>query len=179
MKKLTKIGVLSLALLAAILMINHTNAATTPANLGFTIIAQSGSCTYPTAWPMGNYNSSLSTFDAMWTTWAFVCTDNAGISGWSMDLLSNNGATNGSTTIAASSVSMSGTLNTATAGCTAGSNTITDTAIATAGTIMKKNWGLNQVCTITTALVRLRVAVPAGATIWTYSGSLTLTIPNL
>lgn len=56
-----------------------------------------------------------------------------------MDLLSNNGATNGSTTIAASSVSMSGTLNTATAGCTAGLNTITDTAIATAGTIMKKN----------------------------------------
>lgn len=63
MKKLTKIGVLSLALIAAILMINHTSAA--PANLGFTIIAQSGSCTYPTAWPMGNYNSSLSTFDAM------------------------------------------------------------------------------------------------------------------
>ena len=178
MKKLIKIWALSLAFIASLIILNHTNAAGN-GQVSFTITGGTvnAACTYGTSWVLGTYNASLSTFDATWAIWSFVCTDTQWLSGRHMDLLSDNGVSNGTTSIAATSVYMSGTLNTATAGCTVGTNTTSDAAINTAGTIMKKNWGLWQVCTITTTSVRLRVAVPAAATVWSYTGSLTITLP--
>lgn len=179
MKKFMKIGALSLALIASLLLLsNKTNAA--GGQVSFNISwGTNTQCTYGTSWNMGTYTASVASFTASGNLTNFVCTDIQGLSTWSMTLLATTPVTNTITSIPATGVSMQATANTVTAWtCTTGTNTTAMTSIGTTGwTIMTKASAVNQVCTITTSTVTLNVAVPAAASIWTYTGTLSLTLP--
>lgn len=180
MKHLWKIWALSLALIVSVLLLNHTSAAY-PGMVSFTITwISNAACTYGTSWTtatplVASYSAQVATA----TLANFVCTDTEWRSGWHMDLLASWVVTNGITNIPATGVSMIAAPNMVTSwSCITGSNTTSLTSIgSTAGTIMKKNWWLNQICTITTSSVELQTAVPASATVWVYVWALILTTP--
>ena len=182
MKKFMKIGALSLALVASLLMIsnNKTHAAVV-GSVSFSITGTANAtCQYGTAWSTAtplSYSSSIQNADSTLTS--FICTDTLGAYTWSMTLAASSAVSNGLTSIVASWVSMQASTHWFVNGpCTLGTNTTTYTAISpTAGTIMSKAAPANGTCTVTTATVGLRVAVPAYATPGSYSGTLTLTLP--
>lgn len=180
MKNLLKIWALSVALIAVVFVLSRTSAAA-PGSVSFSITwVTNTTCTYgtarATAAPLSaSYSAQVATSSLA----NFVCVDTEWQSGWHMDLLASWVVTNGLTSIPATGVSMKAATNTVTAwSCTAGTNTTTLTSIwATAGTIMKKNAGGNQICTITTASVELQTAVPASATIGNYVWALVISTP--
>ena len=181
MKQFIKMGVLSIALIASLLLLtsNKTHAAAGQVSFSITWGVSNAQCVYGTSWVMGQYPSSLSAFTASGLVSNFACTDTQGLSSWSMTLQETTPVTNGLTSIAATGVSMQATLNQVTNGsCTIGTNTTSMTQIgSTPWTIMAKAGAVNYVCTIATTWVTLNVAVPAAATVGSYSWTLSLSLP--
>ena len=180
MKQFIKIGSLSVALIVSLLLLtsNKTHALGGQVSFSITWGTSNAICTYWTSWAMGQYPSSTSAFTASWSLTNFVCTDTVWLGTWNMQLQSST-VSNGITIIPATGVSMQATPNQVTAGtCTTGTNTTAITPINVAWTIMAKGNPANSyVCTITTTWVTLYVAVPAYASVGSYTGTLTLTLP--
>ena len=179
MKKFIKIGALSLVFVASLLMISSSKTHAVAGQVTFSISwATNAQCTYGTAWNLGQYAANTSSFTATGNVSSFVCTDSQGLASRNMQLQATTTVTNWTTIINQTGVKMQASTNLVTAWtCTAGTNTTTMTAIDTAWTIMTKTSAVNQVCTITTSGVILNVIVPAGASIWAYTGTLSLTLP--
>ena len=180
MKKSMKIVSLGIVLVASLLLLSSNKTNAIGGQVSFSITGTTNTqCTYGTSWVMGQYPATLSAFTATWNLQTFICTDTQWLSTWNMNLLESSTVTNGTTIIPATGVSMQATTNVLSNGaCTPGTNTTTMTSIgATPWTIMIKASAVNQVCTITTSWVVLNVAVPAAATLGSYTWTLSLTLP--
>lgn len=180
MKKIIKIGALSLGLITSLLVMSTTTHAAQPAEIHFIITWTSNiQCTYGTSWDMWSYTASLNAFTASGSLTNFVCTDTQWLDNRSMTLQATSAVSNGNTAIPATNVSMQASTNYVSSGfCSTGTNTTIITPIWTTGwTIMAKSSAINQICQITTSSVTLNVDVPAAASIWIYTGSLSLTLP--
>lgn len=180
MKNVFKIWALSLALIASLILLGQTNAANVQGSVTFNITwVTNTACTYGTAWNAGTINASLLAQSTTGSLSTFSCTDTQGLSAWNMTLLANSAVSNGTTSIAATNVSMKASAQTIPSGdCDTWANTSTFTSIGSvAWTILAKASAVNEVCTISVATVEVAVAVPAAATIGSYSGTLLLTTP--
>ncbi len=188
MKNLFKIGALSLALIAAVFMMN-TNAQTSPtAQLNLKIAGTSGYCTYGSLVEYGIHAFSYTAvnYDTGFLTTggdaARYCDDTEGKSNWNVTLQSSTveHATTPVRNITPDRVFVSDTTPTMENGsCTvnSGSSNGAFVPLDEAKTLFGKVSALGEVCKIQTASVNIRVAAVASQAVGTYSGTLTLSIP--
>ena len=191
MKNVMKIGALSLALIASLLLLsNQTNAAAAPVagNVSLDITVTSGQCRYGTSLYIGAHQSQYAAYDMtgykFWsgTPTLFSCTDTEGLSYWNMTMQESGTLKDGVSSlhdIAANNVSMVAQTNYVVSGsCTAGINDNAWIAIGTnPGTILYKSGAIGDICTINSDYVNLAVHIDAHQAVGTYTGTLVLNMP--
>ena len=177
MKKMIKIGALSIALIASLLMLgNVTKAATW--TLTLKINTGTNSCTYGTSLDLGAQNVDLVSALTFSGTFAgnFSCTS---LNGNNVSLTMQVGNLTNATSqiITGSQITMKTNASTVTPvwGCTAGAWTTSLTAINTAQGVVSKTAAAGQVCTVTAAGVMINVVTKVAQEVWTYTGTLTYT----
>ena len=179
MKTFMKIGALSLALVASLLMLSNTTKADTGV-LQLKINTGTNSCTFGTSldlWSQSLNLSSALTFSGYFTgTQAtFSCTSNNG-NNVSLSLQSTNLTNATSQIISSGSVTMQTTPNQVTAGaCLTGAGTVARTAISGAQTILSKTNNAGQVCTVSASWIQLKVVTATAQAVGLYTGTLTVT----
>ena len=192
MKKLLKIGALSLALFATVFVLN-TKAANGNVNLqitGVAVTSEFGSTT--------NLGSTAFSFGAQTLTGGFtgttltdwhtrLCFDSNGVASWNAAMVSNNlvNQSNGAYTIPASAVSYSNYAVWTWAGsgaCTSitwASTSPTDwKALESSQIIFQKISGTWEVCRVQTTGMFLKVDIPGGTVPGFYSGTIIITAPT-
>ncbi len=192
MKNVMKIGALSLALIASLLLLsNQTNAAAAPVagNVSLDITVTSGQCRYGTSLYIGAHQSQYAAYDMTGDTFSgagastlFSCKDTEGLSDWTMTMQASGTLKDGVSAlhdIPANNVSMVAATNQVTAGsCTTGTNLNTWGIIGTTpGTILHKSWNIGDICTIDSTSVNLAVHIDAHQAVGTYTGTLVLNMP--
>jgi hypothetical protein len=131
MKKIMKIGALSLALIASLVLLsNNTNAASTSGNVALKVNTGTSTCVVGTAWNAGSGTASFSSFALTGNINSnFYCTDYDGVYQWNMQIVMQTnltGSNASSTPIPKAGVSMKAFTNKVTAGsCSTG--TMNDT----------------------------------------------------
>ena len=103
MKKFMKIGALSLALIASLLMISSNKTHAIVGSVNFIITGTANAtCTYGTTWNTASplsYSTSIQNADSSLS--GFICIDTLGQYTWSMTLASSSAVSNGNTSIPA------------------------------------------------------------------------------
>lgn len=184
MKKFMKIGALSLALIASLLLLsNSTNAASVGGDVSLDITTVTGSCTYGTSLYIGTHPAQYATYNMTWSEFPgeFNCVDTEGLATFTMTMQATTDLSNGTVAqdIPAANVSMIVNPNRVSAGyCVAGTNQTTWASIgATPATILNKASQLLDICTVSATGVNLAVVIPASQAIGTYTGTLSLVMP--
>jgi hypothetical protein len=188
MKNLMKIGALSLALVAAVFMMN-TNAQTAPtAQLNLEITGESGYCTYGDV-----VNLGVHAFDYLAHTYstgflttgldlAWHCNDTEGKANWNVTIQSNTvvNASNAAWNITPDRVFVTNATGEKMDGeCTpfVGDSVGNRVALDNTVTLFGKTSAISEVCDIQTANVAIDVDAIANQAVGVYSGTLTLSIP--
>lgn len=186
MKNLLKIGALSLALIAAVFMLNKTNAQT--AQLDLEIYGTSGHCTYGNLVDFGSYarqTAAVTRSTGFLTTGGaaeWYCDDQEGKSSFAMTIQSSEvvNASNSGWNIPASRVFINNSGATVVSwACTANAGTSNGTDIPLSGsvTILGKTSAISEICKVQTPSVTMKIAQIANQAVGTYSGTLTLSVP--
>ena len=192
LKKLIKLITLSFALSITAFVLN-TKAATGHINLQ--IIGTSGTCEFgntsslgATTFSFGAQTLSGGFTGTSLTDWhTRLCFDSNGVASWNAAMVSNNlvNQSNGAYTIPASAVSYSNYAVWTWAGsgaCTSitwASTSPTDwKALGSSQMYLQKISAIGEVCKVQTTGMFLRVIIPAGTNIGTYSGTITITAPT-
>ena len=183
MKKMLKIGALSLALIASLLLLSgdKTNAAS--GSVSLRINTGTSSCAYVSTFYIGSGTASFNSFyiTGSFPTTVFSCTDYEGSAGWwSMTLQATTPLTgsNGQT-IAASNVSMKVQPAGVTAWtCATGAAAITMTAIDTTKVLIARTAVAWPICTITATGITIQANIPASQAVGIYTGTLMLVAPR-
>lgn len=185
MNKVLKIGVLSLALLFSLFLLNHTtNAQAANGEARVQITAKTGSCMYGTSIFIGSTGFSYSAqslssvFTATNAALPWYCEDTEGDASWNLTLgMSTDLINMSNATIKISSWNLLVTNPQATVtngSCTAGTYANTDKPLSGNVVLLAKTSAIWQVCTITTSSVSLKINIPAGQQPGIYSGNLTI-----
>lgn len=179
MKKIMKIGALSLALVASLLMLSNITKADS-GTLTLKINTGTNICFYGTSLDLGAQTLNLSsalTFSGYFTgaSQTFYCTSNNGAN-VSLTIQSANLTNATSQTISSGSVTFQTTAPIVTAwACTAGVGTTSWQPLNTAQGIVSKTNNPGQVCTVSASGVQLKVVTAIAQAVGTYTGTLTLT----
>lgn len=184
MKQLTKLAVLSLALIASIFVLNHTNAAGSSGAVLLQLNAGVATCTYGTSLDLGAAGVAYTTFsitgnDFSPSTW--YCEDIEGLEPWAMSVQLTNDLTNQyNQSIPTGNVLMYSSNNYVMSGtCTPWTNdTSNRVAIDVSRSILTKSSATWEICTIATSWVNLAVVIPSNQSVGIYTGELTVTLPN-
>lgn len=192
MKKLIKIGALSLALIASLFLLNtFTNAATDTGQVKLQITGMSGYCEYGKVIDLWSYAYNTSAHTESWSflsntgstsgTNSWLCADSYGVTSWNLTIQSSILTGTYGQTIPAANVKIYNNQATVTNGTctTVTANNNAGVAIATSTVMFWKTGNQGQVCTVTTTGVRLSVDIPANQAIGLYTGVLTINVPNL
>ena len=185
MKKILKIGVLSLALIISLFLLsNTTKASNAVGNVTLKINGTGNTCKYGTSLDLDSGFYSTSTFTLTGTfSWAFsgfYCQDNSGVAGSRTMSMQSTSALTGTylQTIPSTNVYMKTQPSVVSNGtCTASPGTTSWATINSAQTVLWKTAAAGQVCTITVTGVMLYVNVPANQAVGAYTGELTLSVP--
>ena len=191
MKNVMKIGALSLALIASLLLLsNQTNAAAPVAgDVSLEITTTSGTCVYGTSLYIGahaaQYDMYDMTGDKFWgsaTPTLFSCADTEGLPFFTMTMQASGTLKDGVSSthdIPANNVSMIAQTNYLyTGACTIGTNQDNWAPIGTnPGTILNKSWYVGDICTVNSDFVNLAVHIDAHQAVGVYTGDLVLNMP--
>lgn len=188
MKKFMKVGALALALIASIILLNKTSAATQPGDVTLEITTTSGTCSYGTSLSIGSHAAQYATFNMTGENFGglsaptpFYCVDTEGLSGRTMTMEATTPLSDGNVThnIPAANVYMIAATNQVTIGhCDTGANHDTRVSIGgTPGTILNKASEEGDICTIQSDSVNLAVVIPANQAVGFYTGTLSLDMP--
>jgi len=182
MKNLLKIGALSLALIASLMLLNNAvNATWMPGKVTLKVNGTANSCTYGTSLDLSSGNYSTAAFNLTGTfPGSFLCADNSGAAAsWAMTLQATTALTGTYGQTIANTLVYMKTNATAMSNGTCGYSAWTTswTAINTAQTIVAKTGAAGNVCTLTVTGVMLYVAVPANQAVGAYTGTLSLDTP--
>ena len=183
MKKLFKIGALSLALIASLLLLSgdRTNAASGAVSLK--INTGASTCSYGTAFYLGSGTASFSSFliTGSFPSQVFTCSDYEGAAAWwSMTLQATTPLTGSNwQTIPATAVAMQVQTATVTAwSCTVGAAATTMSAIDSTKVIISRTAVAWPICTITATGITLVATIPANQAVGIYTGTLLLLAPR-
>ncbi len=182
MKKMIKIGALSIALIASLLILGNVTKA---ANWVLTLKINTGTntCIYGTSLDLGVQSVNLAsalTFSGQFTgaSATFSCTSLNGANVSLTMQMSGNLTNATSNIITGTQVTMKTNAPTVTPvwGCTPGAWTTSLTAInPTAQGIVSKTSAPGQVCTVSANGVMINVLTKVAQEVWTYTGTLVLT----
>jgi len=189
MKNFMKLGALSLALIASLVLLsNTTKAADVDGNVSLEITTTSGTCTYGTSLFVWFHAAQYATFNItgenFWgiaTPTVFECVDTEGLASWTMTMQANSTLSDSVVAhdIPADNVFMIANENEVSAGhCDTGINQTTWARIGTTPrTILNKNGIAGDICSIKSTLVNLAVEIPASQAVGVYTGELLLVMP--
>jgi len=184
MKKIMIIGVLSLALITSLLLLNRTSAAATAGSTTLQINGGSNSCSYGTSLNFGAMSISTLSYNRTGnftgaSTNTFSCSDNAGtLNAWAMTLQATTNLTGTyGQTIPKTGVFLKTATRTMTGSCVASAWTTSWTAINGTQTIVGKTSATWNLCTLTVTGVQLYVTIPASQSVGIYTWTLSLDVP--
>jgi len=200
MKKLLKVGVLGLALIATIFILN-TKAATV--NVNVQVTGTAGSCIFGTTTALGatwyslttvqtltgifTGTSALTPFSGSSAGSAWRCYDSNGVASWAATIISNTmvNQSNPSYFIGSGNVYYSNQPVYEQAGsghCAwilwASTSSVDWKALSGSRNYLQKTSAVWEVCRVQTTGLYLKVNIPAGANIWIYSWTITITAPT-
>ncbi len=191
MKNVIKIGALSLALIASLLLLSNSTSAynivAPTGDVSLRITTTSWSCVYGTSLYIGEHPAQYAAYDMTGNTFSgggvstlFSCTDTEGLAYWTMTMQATTDLSDANShTIPKNNVSMIAATNYLyTGACTVGTNQNSWIAIGTTGaTILNKASQLGDICTINSDSVNLAVHIDAHQAVGVYTGELTLNMP--
>ena len=183
MKKIMRVGVLSLLLIASLLLLHHqANAIWYIGHLSLQINGGTNSCSYGTSLNFGAIqgSNSLSLLTGDFFPNVFYCSDNAGTSNaWNMTLQATTDLTGTyGQTIPRTGLFLKTYPTTMTGLCVASVWTTSFTQIATvAQTIIGKTSATWNACTLTVTGIQLYIIIPASQAIGVYTWALNLDLP--
>ena len=179
MKTFMKIGALSLALVASLLMLSNTTKADT-GTLTLKINTGTNSCVFGTSldlWSQWMSFISALTFSGYFTGTqsTFSCTSNNG-QNVSLSLQSSNLTNATSQSISSGVVTLQTNPNRVSSwSCLTGAGTTSRTSISSAQIVLSKNNNPGQVCIVSVTGIQLKVVAPIAQAIGTYTWTLTIT----
>lgn len=184
MKKFMKIGALSLALVASLVLLSNSTNAQVPqaGQVSLEITTTSGSCVYGTSLYIGAHTAQYATYNMTGNEFpgTFSCTDTEGLGSFTMTMQVTTILSDGNShSIPANNVSMVANEQRLVNGdCTTGTTQTTWGAIGTnPGTILNKDSQSGDICILSATGVNLAVVIPASQAVGTYTGTLSINKP--
>lgn len=185
MKKFMKIGALSLALIASLVLLSNSTNAQVPTggDVSLEITTTTGTCVYGTSLYIGAHAADYATYNMTGSEFPelFSCTDTEGLPNFAMTMQVTTTLSDGNVAhdIPANNVSMIVNPQRLVDGaCTLGTTLTTWGPIGTTpGTILNKDGVDGDICTLSATGVNLAVIIPASQAVGTYTGTLTINKP--
>jgi hypothetical protein len=186
MKKFMKIGALSLALIASLVLLSNSTNAQVPqtGDVSLEITTTSGTCVYGTSLYIGSHAAQYATYNMTGTEFPelFSCTDTEGLATFSMTMQATSTLSDGviAHDIPAVNVSMIVNPQRLAAGACdyLGTTQVAWAEIGTnPGTILNKSGVEGDICTLSATGVNLAVVIPASQAVGIYTGELSLDMP--
>ena len=181
MKKLFRVGFLSLSLITAFFLLFTSTNATTPWIVSIEVIPSLSQCLYGTSIYLGQHTGQYTAFALTWTfsPTTFSCTDFEWLEAWSLTLKSAD-LSNGLQIIPKENIFLKVDTNQVIQwDCSTGTNTTTLTSIWTvAGVVLSKSSASWEICKIAANNVQISIVVPASQAIGSYSWVLILNSPR-
>ena len=195
MKKIMKIGALSLAIVASLFLLSNTTKAAT-AEVQLRITGTAGSCVYGTVM---NAWSTWFSFSAQSLSWGFTgtsapdgktrrCFDSSGTASWNLAMqmsgdlmnMSNSSYRINSGQVSYANFAVHQMVGSGTCTAVQGASTsITDRkALNGSRKVLEKTSAVGEVCRVQTTGLNLKIDIPAAQNIGLYSGQVTITLPT-